>query len=188
MISAPRYRHLNQVEKTGLCRFIHSYVATARDSDHPLGRIARSQISLLLWRWTADAFCLRENAIKQDGIKYDTAMLPATATAREIRKSTKKGLIHEHCVPRAFIADRIISEALCPEGILSLLTSHCRAVVVSRAEDATLCKQGRQSMPKGWDWQTGCPYARYEAANLFHEIEWNGGLHDCPDDAACRQA
>lgn len=82
MTEAPRYRHLNQEERLELCRFIREYVPVARDKAKPFWKFARWQISLLLWRWTADAYCTRENVIRPDAIKYDVEMLPATKTSK----------------------------------------------------------------------------------------------------------
>jgi hypothetical protein len=43
-------------------------------------------------------------------------------------------------------------------------------------------------MASDWEWETGCPYARYKAAGLLGVVDWKGALHDRLDDAACRQA
>ena len=188
MTDSPRYRHLKQDERIELCRFIRSYVPVAKDKTKPFWKFARWQISLLLWRWTADAYCTRENVIRPDAIKYDVEMLPATTRARELRKKSIRGLRHEHTVPRILLAERIIENDLCANQIYLLLTRHCRAVIVTLEEDQQLSKHGKKSMASDWDWEIGCPYARYKAAGLLDVLNWKGVLHDCADDADCRQA
>ncbi|MCW1913002.1 hypothetical protein OJ996_05435 [Luteolibacter sp. GHJ8] len=188
VIDAPRYRHLNQEERMELCRFIRRYVPIANDTKNAFRKFARWQISLLLWRWTADAYCRHEGVIRPDAIKYDVEMLPATKNARELRKKSIRGLRHEHTVPRIALAQRIIDSDLCVDGIYALLTRHCRAVIVTLEEDQILSKHGKKSMGGEWEWETGCPYARYKSAGLLEVLDWNGSRHDCPDDAACRKA
>jgi hypothetical protein len=187
VIDAPRYRHLDQHERMELCRFIRSYVPVAKDEKNAFRKFARWQISLLLWRWTADAYCTRENVIRPDAIKYDVEMLPATQKARALRKKSIRGLRHEHTVPRIALAQRIIDNDLGIAEIYKLLTRHCRAVIVTLEEDQLLSKHGKKSMESDWNWETGCPYARYKAAGLLDVLNWKGVPHDCADDADCRQ-
>lgn len=159
MALTPRYRHLNEQERLQICQFIRSHVPLTRNKDHAFRQFARWQVSLLLWRWTADAYCTRQKVIRPDAIKYDLQMLPATHSARESRRIAKKGLRHEHTVPRMVLAKRIIENDLTMEKIYELLIRHCRAVVVTKEEDQLLSKHGLKSMPAGGEWETGCPYA-----------------------------
>ncbi len=187
VIDAPRYRHLDQHERMELCRFIRAYVPVADDPKNPFWKFARWQISLLLWRWTADAYCTRDKVIRPDAIKYDVEMLPATRKARQLRKQSIRGLRHEHTVPRIALAQRIIDNDFGIDEIYALLTRHCRAVIVTLEEDQLLSKHGKKSMGPEWEWETGCPYARYKAAGLLEVIDWKGALHDCPDGSNCRR-
>lgn len=164
-----RYRPLSTKEKLLLIHFLRSLVPVARDRTHPFRRLARAQISTSLWRWTADAYCVRSNAIKQDARKYDDKRLPVTPAARELRKTTVSGLRHEHVVPRIMIADRIIENDLRVSDIYRLLSRYCHAVIVTRAEDTMLSKR---SMPAGWSWESGCPFGRYREAGLYDSLIW----------------
>jgi hypothetical protein len=187
MTDIPRYRHLNEGERLQICDFIRSQVLVAQDEKHAFRKFARWQISLLLWRWTADAYCQREDVIRPDAIKYDVEMLPATKKARALRERSIRGLRHEHCVPRIVLTDLIIKGDLSTDEIYRLLARHCRAVIVTLEEDQQLSEHGKKTMGEGWKSETGCPYARYQAADLLQEIEWKGAAHDCPDGACCRQ-
>ena len=184
---APRYRDLNTEERLQICEFIRSHVPLAQDDKHAFRRFARWQISLLLWRWTADAFCLRKKVIQPDAAKYNVALLPATLNARKLRANSIRGLRHEHTVPRIVLTDLIIEGDLDVDQIYDLLTRHCRAVIVTLEEDQELSKHGKKTMGSDWERETGCPYARYKAAGLLDQIVWPSAEHDCADDMSCRQ-
>lgn len=184
----PRYRHLDEAERLQICDFIRAQVLVAKDEEHVFRKFARWQISLLLWRWTADAYCQWEDVIRPDAIKYNVEMVPATKKARELRKRSIRGLRHEHCVPRIVLTDLIIKGDLSTDQIYKLLARHCRAVIVTQEEDQKLSEYGKKTMGEGWEWETGCPYDRYRAAGLLDEIDWKGAAHDCPEDSVCRQA
>jgi hypothetical protein len=169
MRNRSRYRSLNKEERLFLCELVRGLVPVARDGSHSMRKIARGQISLMMWRWTADGVCLRSNVARQDAIKYDVSLLPATAKACEIALVTDRGLRHEHVVPRIRLADRIIEENMAVPEMYRFLLRHCAAVMVTKEEDLFLSKK---TMPPNWEWDKSCIYQRYRDAQLYGEIKW----------------
>lgn len=168
--SIPRHRPLGARERQYICSYISSLLPVARRSaNHPMRRIARSQISWAMWRWTADGVTTSNDEVQQDAYKYDVEVLPCTRGARLRALTTKKGLRHEHIVPRMVLADSIIERSLSTKEIHDFLSSFCEAIIVTKEEDSRL---QRSSMPDGWNFDTGCRYARYREAGLFNEIEF----------------
>jgi len=164
------YQRLALEQQHKICEFIESLVKLANDEQHPLCEFARTEIGLVLWRWTADAFHERERVVKRGVFKYDVNVHPATREAREKKKRTdnNKGLRHEHVVPRGFIARRIIELRLDAAEIWPLLDRFCKAVIVTDNEDKLL--KPKKEMPESWDWTSGDPYARYRRAGLYDSI------------------
>lgn len=158
-----KYRPLGEKEQRHLARFIRFLVPVARDGNHPLSHMARRQIAVWLWRWTADAVD-DEGIVKQDTFKYNVDVHAATPAAREAQRAGSAGLRHEHAVPRMVLARRIIDENLEEDEILSFLRRYCVAVVVTKDEDSRL--KPKNEMPRDWDWQTGHCYARYEFSKI----------------------
>ena len=166
--------HVSISEASGARKALHMrarsmLVPVARDQRHPMRALARREIALAMWRWTADAFDTRENLVRQDAFKYNVKVHPATRAAREVAELGSAGLRHEHAVPRQFLADRIIELDPDPQGILGLLEKWCKAVVVTEEEERRVLP--KSGMPDGWSWETGSPYApRYEHSGV--EILW----------------
>ncbi len=158
------YRPLNAIERRYLCSFIRALVPVARDSSHPMRELARKQIALTLWRWTADAVRTDTGIVKQDAHKYNTTVHAATRDAIADSASGGAGLRHEHVVPRIVLADQIITLDLQENDIFVLLTRFCVAAIVTVAEDRRL--RPKNAMPSGWSWNGGDPYARYAYSNL----------------------
>lgn len=138
-----------------------------------MSQIARGQISTTFWYWTADAIDIKTGVVKRDAIKHDVNFLPATQSSIEIsktvpRSSLKKYLVHEHTVPRMFLTDYILKNNFNVKEIHLLLENFCRAVIVTKDEDAILKKfKLNKTMPLDWNWETGSPYARYASSNIF---------------------
>jgi hypothetical protein len=133
--------------------------------------LAREQIAVTMWRWTADAVDTEKRVVKKDAYKYDFDIHAATKSAKATK--TKKGLRHEHAVPRMVLARLIIDLDLPVDGIFKLLDRLCVAVVVTRAEDLKL--KPRNKMPDGWKWENGDPYERYKFSGIFDELEFPNG-------------
>jgi len=161
------HRPLNIRERLHLCSFIRLLVPVARDQMHPMRKLARAQVSHLMWRWTADGTCLKTGVVCPDVLKYDVRQLPCTAAAREIAATTIKELRHEHVVPRILLTDQIIERDMTLRAIFKFLTRFCKPVIVTKEEDVCL---SRSKMPPGWTWNEGCAYARYRDANLYGTI------------------
>jgi hypothetical protein len=129
--------------------------------------LAQWLIAIAMWRWTADGVDKETGRVVRDALKYDVSVHGATKEAREA--TSVRGLRHEHIVPRALLARRIIDEDLNTTAIVVLLTRCCRAVIVTREQDKVL--RPREAMPPAWDWEVGDPYARYVHSNLLIEVD-----------------
>ena len=162
------HRSLNRRERLYLCVFIRSLVEVAKDHQHPMRKLARAQISMTMWRWTADGACLKTNAVRPDALKYDVRQLLCTNAARNVAQTTIKDLRHEHVVPRIMLAHRIIDEDMSLKVIYKFLSKFCKPVIVTKNEDASF---SRSCMPAEWSWAEGCEYARYRDADLYMLIE-----------------
>jgi hypothetical protein len=112
-----------------------------------------------MWRWTADGVDVESGRVVMDALKYDVTVHRSTREAREAARVGIRGLRHEHVVPRTLLARRIIEGDLDVTAIAALLTRCCRAVIVTREQDALI--RPRDAMPDIWDWDSGDPYARY---------------------------
>jgi acetyl-CoA acetyltransferase len=130
--------------------------------------LARREVALTLWRWTADAVLSSSGAVKQDAYKYNTNVHTATKSAKAARAAGSAGLRHEHAVPRVVLARRIVDDDLSTEAIFELLDKFCVAVIVTAEEDRRL--RPRNEMPPDWSW--GDRYARYVHSNLYDELEF----------------
>jgi hypothetical protein len=163
-----RYRPLNEKEQHYICQFIRILVPIARDDNHPMRDIARWQIALTMWRWTADAVDTRSGSVKGDAFKYNVGFHSHTRKACEAARAGSGGLRHEHVVPRAFLADEIIRHDMSAEDIHKFLHTWCRVVIVTKDEDDQIRPRAR--MPDGWGFITGDLYQRYIDAGLKQEI------------------
>jgi hypothetical protein len=132
--------------------------------------VARREISLAMWRWTADGVNIETGIVKRDALKYNVRVHPASREAISTQVSGGgQELRHEHAVPRIFLAKRIIELDLDVAAIQSLLKRFCRAVIVTRSEDKDL--KPRNRMPNDWKWEGGDPYARYVTSKLRDKLE-----------------
>ncbi len=178
-----KYRPLGEKEHRFLSEFIYLLLKVANDEKHSMRAIARGQISLTMWRWTADGVCLKTGTVKQNALKYDVTQLPCTKQAKEKAKTSKKDLRHEHTVPRILLTDYIIENELSADDIYKFLRRYCKTVIVTRDEDKQL---STKNMPTDWNFPTikdldsgACEYARYKVAkiekngkkSLYEEIE-----------------
>ncbi|HEX8397416.1 MAG TPA: hypothetical protein VF644_08315 [Pyrinomonadaceae bacterium] len=168
-----KYRFLNYQEREYFCKFIKILMPFAQDLKHPMSKLAKEQISTTMWYWTADAVELSTGVVKRDAIKYDINFIPATEKAIIFAKQKIwSELRHEHVVPRIALTNYILENDLSIEEIHSFLTRFCRAVIVTKEEDAILKSFNlNKTMPSDWCWKTGSPYARYEFSNLLLEIQ-----------------
>lgn len=159
---------LGQSEKQWLAEFIHRLLPVAADPQHPMSRVATTQIGLTMWRWTADGINSVGHAVP-DSIKYDARLLPATRDAKQLLAQGKRKLVrHEHVVPRSLLTHRLIAlqaDALDTQEILERL---CRAALVSVEENGRL---RARSMPPEWRWDSGDVWARYREVGLFELID-----------------
>lgn len=165
------YRPLNENEQICLCEFIRLFVPVARTAAHPMLRdLARRQIALTLWRWTADAVETGENVLRQNAYKYNVEYHPATSDAiKLIAVGDTRNLRHEHVVPRMWLARRIVDGDFSVGQIHGLLTRCCRAVIVTTAEDRLL--RPRNAMPDEWSLEVGNPYERYILSKLISRVQ-----------------
>lgn len=165
MVSPKAFRSLGTDERTFLCKHIASLVPIARKERHPMHEIALYMMSMALWRWTADGVG-PERVVKRDAMKYDTARLPITKAARSLLMKKRPGARHEHVVPRIYLARLIRDENMSAAQIERLLRRLCLATVITKEQDRGV--KPRDSMPEGWNWRTGDPYARYPAPLRKH--------------------
>jgi hypothetical protein len=170
------YRPLNSTERRYLCSFIRALVPVARDAVHPMSELARKEIALTMWRWTADAVHVPSGIVKPDKFKYNIEVHAATKSARSVASKGPRGLRHEHAVPRMELAKQIIDNNLDEVAIYTLLDRLCIPVIVTEAEDLRLFP--KNTMPAGWDWIRGDPYARYAGSGLKQDLvlppPWDG--------------
>ena len=159
MPKAKEYIPLRKKERDYICQLVHQLAKTARDEEHSMHLIARKQMADALWRWTADGINAETGVVKQDAFKYDTEYLPSSKEACLLREDGKKGLRHEHVVPRMVLVERIIERDLGALGIRRLLNKSCFAVVLTKEEDGSLWPP--QKMPDDWKWGSDDVFARY---------------------------
>lgn len=152
---------INDEVRGYLVQFISSLISVAARNDHPMRSLARREISLTLWRWTADG--MRNGEVKADALKYDVECNYATFDAIHARKEGGSGLRHEHVVPRVVLADRIISEKISGDLLYDFLIKYCQAAIVTKAEEVRI--KPRCCMPQGWGWHSD-PFQRYIDAEL----------------------
>jgi hypothetical protein len=162
------YRPLNATERKYLCWFIRALVPIARDSHHPMRDLARREISMTMWRWTADAYHIPTGKVKQDAFKYNPLVHAITKSAKTEFLVGSPKLRHEHAVPRMALTKRIVEHDLDEDGIYGLLERLCVAVIVTVREDRKL--KPKDKMPSNWDWNEGHPYQRYVDSGLNGEL------------------
>ena len=76
-------RPLNKLEQRYICQFIRILIPIARDDHHSMRGIARWQIALAMWRWTADAVDIRSGKVRKDAFKYNVDFRRHTQGARD---------------------------------------------------------------------------------------------------------
>jgi hypothetical protein len=162
------YRILGMRERRYLCAFVRILVPVARDAEHPMSDLARREIALVMWRWTADAVDKSTGVVKQDAFKYNVRVHVATKNARTAAAVGSAVLRHEHVVPRGELARRIIDRDLDENAIYDFLDRLCIPAIVTVDEDRRL--QPRNRMPVGWDWNSGDPYERYRRSELYDDL------------------
>ena len=168
------FRPLGPIEKDWLATFVHRLIPTAADPSHSMQRVAATQISLSMWRWTADGIN-EKGVVVPDAIKYDPRFLPATRAAKAaIEQSELKGLRHEHVVPRRMLTEHFIAQyriervpQYSVEQLVDVLQKYCLGVIVTSEEDRRLV---RGAMPTGWSFEGGDVFARYHAAGLAEAV------------------
>lgn len=122
----------------------------------------REMLSVLIWKYT-----------EADGAKLGNRFWTQEALDFYESEKTLKGLVHEHTVPRKALMDHMLA---CPswteEALGSFLSRFCFATVVTKEEDKRLNEAKLvSSMPAGWGFESGDPFARYNAAKLSLVIE-----------------
>ncbi len=130
-----RYGILGRRERRYLCSFVRILVPVARDAEHPMSDLARREIALVMWRWTADAVDKSTGVVKQDAFKYNVHVHVASKNARTSAALESAGLRHEHVVPRGELARRIIDRDLEENAIYDLLDRLCIPAIVTADED-----------------------------------------------------
>ncbi len=152
-----KYKPLDRKEKMLVAEIISYFVSIARDTKHPLRKLARTIIMRdLLWRWTADGVERKTGAVKPDVLKYCRRSHRVSKRAEKARD-----LRHEHAVPRKLLADRMIDTGMNTKQVFRFLEGFCKVVIITRSEHKTKLRGG---MPEGWNWRRGSAFARYEAA------------------------
>ena len=131
-------RPLNKLEQRYICQFIRILIPIARDDHHSMRGIARWQIALAMWRWTADAVDIRSGKVRKDAFKYNVDFRRHTQGARDAlaASTSAKGLRHEHMVPRSILADEIMKRDMDENNIYHFLCKWCHAVIVTKKEDS----------------------------------------------------
>ena len=160
-------RPLRDEEKRCICQFIRAFVPVARITDHPFRKIAEDQISLLMWRWTADGVNTKTGLVRKDGLKRSIKFQRHTRKACKVARTSAKSLRHEHVVPRNVLAREIVDKDMSEGEIHRFLTKFCLAAIVTKKEDQSL---NRAEMPEDWDFSTGNPFQRYVDAKLIEEM------------------
>lgn len=167
-----RYRSLADREKRYLAQFIRGLVPIARDISHPMRALARKQISMTMWRWTADAFDTAKGLVVQDAYKYNVAIHPTTDAAVLAHSNGAANLRHEHIVPRSFLTDAILRDDMSEDAILQFLQMFCHAAIVTASEDKLEIRP-RNSMPSGWICDQGDILARYSETLRLQLKVWS---------------
>ena len=159
-----KYSKLGKNEQKHLAQLAGCFVVIAGQPNHPMREVARWAIREILWRWTADGV-KTSGFVRVDAIKYDAKVHPSTAAARRLfAKLGKKGLRHDHVVPRKMLADRMIEQNMDAQKILRFLRRFCHAAIVTTKEHDKL--KPRDQMPLGWTWRDGDPFARYTCSSI----------------------
>ncbi len=172
---------LGEEEKSWLAELIWKLRLTARNIGNPMRRVARREISLWMWHWTADGIDPQQQLVGVNAIKYNFELLPHTTHAHlAMEGGHSKLLRHEHCIPRTYFADYLIQHEFGSVAEMQMcLENYCRAVIVTKSEDARLL---RDRMPDGWNWQEGHIFARYahaqhpEGGSVLEHIQCPRGL------------
>ena len=134
-------------------------------------RLAVYLIKLAGWRWTADAVDSATGVVVPDAVKYDIQYLPHTADAASVSaqypNELSKRLTHEHTIPLALLAEKILGlESGDEEVIYETLSSYCRAAIITREEDHRLnAAKLRSAMPSAWRFGEDM-FARYSIAGI----------------------
>ena len=158
---------LTEKEQRCICDFIRMLIPIARDNTNPMCKIAKRNIALTLWNWTADAVDAVTGQIHANGNKYNVKVLRHTKAALMIRRG-EKGLRHEHVIPRSVLADEIVTCNMSAEAIFTFLSKWCDAVIVTKKEDAGL--KPKDAMPAGWTFKTGKRDQRYIDAKMEKKL------------------
>lgn len=161
-IKVAKHRKLKGKEKEFLAESIAKWVPIARCDAHPFRIMARREIRMLFWRWTADGVDVKTGAVMPDSLKYSEKFQLFSKKASKALHSRKgrKPLRHEHAVPRETLADHIIKQQMRVDEIVKFLNKFCRAVVVTHREHKKLGHQRKEA----WGFKTGNAFVRYRDA------------------------
>lgn len=170
------FRPLRAKERRYLSTFIRTLVPVVRDAEHPMRELARKEIALTMWRWTADGFHIPSRVVKQDAFKYNVHIHTATKNAKAAAAAGSANLRHEHAVPRMELTRYIVKHNMDEEGIFRVLERLCVAVIVTADEERKV--RPKNTMPPSWDWLTGNPYERYVYSRLDDQLVFPDRGHD----------
>lgn len=177
-------------------RFVAELIVdiAARARVNPSLRSAsRLMLHSLLWHWTADGVPEGSSELDwrgRDRLKYDFQRLAHTREAHDkSTKTGKKGLVHEHIVPRHLIVERLLDQPpRDAEAIVEFLQKYCRGAIVTKDQDRELHRdamppdKSAPHTPWSFDGPYDDPYARYEGAGfVLHRNKREGasGCHYC---------
>ena len=158
-------------------------IATRAQANPSLRSAARLLLHSLLWHWTADGVPTDTLELEwrgRDRLKYSFQHLSHSREAHEsFITAGKKGLIHEHVVPRHLLVTHLLDQPPSDAAlVIEFLQRYCRGAIVTSDQDRDL---DRDSMPldkkaphTAWSFDGPyCdPYARYESAKFdLHRTE-----------------
>ena len=127
-------------------------------------RTKRKVLDHVAWNWTV-----------HDG-KYEGCRLWTPAAIEHFKQHGRKGLRHEHAVPRTLIIEALFAmDNPTQDAVFELLDRLAVGVVVTKDEQATLDKDYQTTMPAGFDSEWD-PLLRFVACGL--EVVEHPGLEE----------
>jgi len=114
-----------------------------------------------------------------------------------VGQSRRGGTHKEHIVPRVLICDechRMFKNGEPVVAVARFIRKYLKVVLISKEEQQLLDKKAhlnmKQTMPKGWTFETGCEFARLKATGIEYDLcpEPNHLLNPTPESFAPRHA
>ncbi len=178
-----RCKPLQKTHRTFIATEIARLLPVAGDESNPMRKVARDLVDRLIWRWTADGYDPKTNAVLYDARKYDCDAYAHTPAARKRARAGKRGIRHEHVIPKRALIERLLRERPDAQATRRFLDRFCIvAIVLKEDEERYIPKALRKSMPTtfSFDDPSADLWARYRphsraAKGLFARLRFPKG-------------